>query len=107
MPVSLGQAASGDKGPKAACPRLIGTGRGVLFSQCQLSSAGHTNPVGVSWTGLHGASLGGVAWVLMVGWLHAGLPPPLKLASLAHYPSPSCLSLNPTWARPQTLTLQN
>lgn len=76
----------------------------VLFGQCQLSGAGHTNPVGVSWTGLQGASLWGVAW------LHAGLPPPWKPASLAHYPSLSCLSPNPTWARTpllQTLTLQS
>lgn len=51
--------ASGPLSSLAACPRLIGTGCRVLFSQCQLSSAGHANAVDVSWTGLHGASLWG------------------------------------------------
>lgn len=78
----------------------------VGFYLARVSSAGHTNPVGVRWTGPRGSSLWGAAWVSVVGWSHAGLPP-LKPASLAHYPSLSCLSPNATLAFPQTLTLQN
>lgn len=80
--------ASGPLSPLAACPRLIGTGHGVLFSQCQQRWAHKPSGCQMDWAAgvvSVGSSLG-FSGGLVTCWaasFEASFPGPLSIAFLS------------------------